>query len=339
MKKNKRFIIILLFVQSIFTSFPVMANQLEGRDVDVFNQAMSAMDEKNWQLAQSLFSGLYNQFPENIIISNNLAVAFFNLGQLEKSQHLLSSIIEQNKLTATAYKNLKTLYSYSAAKTYSKGLNLLKPIKLPELLVLNQELNEQLSKDVITNKNSMELPLKKELAVNILAANDIDNNLVADDSVTTKVQIQSEIEDDFAKQNQLKKSSEAVPSVAKTKPKVNQDTAPSDLLIRLEQWRQAWIFGNSKDYIAMYKKRYSPRGKSRKAWVKNRKQKVNTNKQIKVLINNPKVFVNKEKGRANIRFDQHYSSKNYTDQVQKRLYWIKEQGQWVIEKESIIKIM
>ena len=347
MTQSKYIFVLLLLLQSIFASLPVAANQLVGRDISVFNQAIMAMDNKNWQLAQSLLSGLYNQFPENIVIRNNLAVAFFNLGELEKSQNLFSSIIEQNKLTATAYKNLKTLYSYSAAKTYSKGLNLMKPIEIPALIVLNQQLNNNVtaknnpvevdpiilsstaisSDQLFAEKSPPEEPLsekaslEKQSSTYIIAANTVDkptlNNLAA------------------AKEKELAKAIK----IDKTEQKYDQKALQSELLARLEQWRKAWVSGNSKNYIAMYKENYSPRGKSRKAWVKNRREKVSINKKINVLIKHPKVFVDKAMRRANIRFNQHYSSKNYSDQVVKRLYWIKKQGQWFIEKESIIKLM
>jgi Tetratricopeptide repeat len=355
MTQSKYIFILLLLLQSIFASLPVAANQLVGRDISVFHQATMAMDEKNWQLAQSLLSGLYNQFPENIVIRNNLAVAFFNLGELEKSQNLFSSIIEQNNLTATAYKNLKTLYSYSAAKTYSKGLNLMKPIELPKLLVLNQQLNENsiavnrpvkvvpgVLSSVAVNSDELsseKLALQKTL-IEKPSFEEKESTNISDVNRLNKLVLNNSAPVNKTKNSQpILKSVKTNSKSVKTKQKNEKKVLQSELLARLEQWRKAWVSGNSKNYIAMYKGNYSPRGKNRKSWVKNRREKVNINKKINVLIKHPKVFVDKAIRRANIRFNQHYSSKNYSDQVVKRLYWVKEQGQWFIEKESIIKIM
>ncbi|MFK5986626.1 MAG: hypothetical protein QM479_14550 [Pseudomonadota bacterium] len=300
MLQSKPLIFLLLLIQSALSTATIHAQQLEGRDKSVFEQSLIAMDEKNWQLAQSLLNGLNNQLPENTLVKNNLAIVYFNLHELEKSQQLFVSIIEQNKLTAIAYQNLKKIYSYSAAKTYSKGLNLLKPVELPELAILA-------NKDGYFIQKSSTPPAVK----------------------TTTTEQQSTL----VLIKETPKLDEKETIVAKN----TTTSVEDDLLARLEQWRKAWVKGDSKKYISFYIKNYSPRGKSRKAWVKNRKTKVTKRKNISVSIKNPKVFVDRQ--RANIRFNQTYSSKNFSDEVIKRIYWIKYKEQWLIEKESIIKTM
>jgi hypothetical protein len=146
---------LLLLTIFSFCSFSSIANQsvlneIIGKDKEIFKQSLEAIEQQNWQLAQSLLSGLHNQLPQNMLIQNNLAVVLFNQGKIEQSQQLLSSIIEQNKLTNIAYKNLKKLYSYSATITYSSGLNLYKPIELPDMYILD---NKNLPKKLAKEKN------------------------------------------------------------------------------------------------------------------------------------------------------------------------------------------
>ncbi len=324
MLQRKTLIIILVLLASVLFSFTSLATKIAldpftSRDKTVFDQAKAAMLEKNWVLAQSLLNGLYNQLPNNLAVRNNLAIVLFQQGELEPSQKLFISIIEENQSSAMAYKNLKKLYAYSAAKTYSKGLNLLKPIDLPELQTasidavvvdIKQPYQSQLSKgDVITNK-----PTQIAVITEIEKSNKISTPAIK------------------PPQNKIKLSN--TPVIKKVTSGVEDK-----LLERLEQWRKSWISGDSDAYISLYQANYSPRGKTRAGWVKNRKDKVNPNKRINVVISHSKVYVNKRGDRANTRFEQTYSSKNYSDKVQKRLYWIKQQGQWLIEKESIIKIM
>jgi len=352
--QNKYIIIILLFLVSIITSLSLFAKQLTGRDVVVFKQAMESIDNNNWVLAESLLNGLYNQFPNNRVITNNLAVVCFNQGKLEKSQKLFSSIIEQNKLTATAYRNLKKLYSYSAAKTYSTGLKLLKPIELPQLSILDE--------DIISNQDSVYLDAdyQKPIKLLVVANTEVEAKISLSPSPSiikpTKIKpfaVKTKLAETkknpgkdkniatgndlnsnwFAQQNQLNN----IPIKSKkehTKAKIKVQT---ELLSRLEKWRNAWSLGNADEYISMYKQNYSPAWKNRNKWLEERKRKINKNNQVLVEIEKPRIFIHKLTFQPFILFKEKVSSKKYSKLMLKHLYWIKEGDKWVIEKETTIK--
>jgi hypothetical protein len=353
--QNKHIIIILLFLVSIIASLSLFAKQLSGRDVVVFKQAMEAIDKNNWVLAESLLNGLYNQFPNNSVIANNLAVASFNQGKLEKSQSLFASIIEQNKLTATAYRNLKKLYSYSAAKTYSTGLKLLKPIELPQLSILDKE--TIINRNSIYQDDSFQEPIKV-LAANTEAdarigfnppSNTINPKKTKPLAATVKRaetkknsgrDKSKEIATDkklnvnwFAQQNQLNN----IPIKSKKEHTKAKIKVQAELLSRLEQWRNAWSVGNTDEYISMYKQDYSPAWENRNKWLKERKRKINKNNQVLVEIEKPRIFIHKLTFQPFVLFKEKVSSKKYSKLILKHLYWIKEGDEWVIEKETTIK--
>jgi len=370
------FIFISLFLQSILASLPISANQLTGRDATAFSQAMTAMEGKDWVLAKSLLNGLYNQFPNNSVIKNNLAVTLFNQGELEKSQKLFSSIIEQNKLTATAYKNLKKLYSYSAAKTYSTGLNLLKPIELPQLSLLDADVitnqepfptsfdnfqAEGDNKSVILSESIIESSNKQTSQIGNIKKS-VDNksqqSLKVIDIVKTENQSASKfvLEPEktiaanndkklpvketsdlnwFAQQNQLNN----LPLKTRKEHTKAKRKVENELLSRLEQWRNAQSSGNSEEYISMYKQNYSPKWEKRNKWLKDRKRKINKSNQVKVEIEKPRIFIHKLTFQPFILFKEKVSSEKYSKRLLKHLYWIKEEGKWVIEKETTIKKM
>jgi tetratricopeptide (TPR) repeat protein len=349
---NKMLHIFLLFFYVIFYSQGLFAGQIKGQDKVIFNQAEIALKQNNWQLAKSLLSPLHHDFPENIVVSNNLAVALFNLGELEKSQQLFASVLEKNKQTRNSYENLKKLYSYSAAKTYSTGLKLYKPINLPNMRVLNEKFDIIESHQILSSSHQKKVPktiiiASKETKPNLKPLQDskIKNNQTAL-SITNKDNTNTAVLKEVTEVKNIlvvKKEQENKPSIKKEpKLKIKAELKESDkaiLLASLEKWRKSWVSGDVEKYISMYQKNYSPRGKTRNAWVKNRQQKVVKSKKIKVEIKNAQVYINDSQTKANIRFDQNYSSSNYTDGVLKRLYWIKIKGQWYINRESIIKTL
>lgn len=354
------------------------AKSLIGQDLKVFNQATIAMSQHNWEQAEKLLSGLHNQFPKNDFISNNLAVIYFNQGRMDEAQELLSEIIRSTEATRTAFENLQTLYGYSAAKAYSKGLNLLKPIELPGMIVRNYDMQQkEVSSVAVKSKETPKEPLVSEETTSndMVAMLNSDSNLSNSEPVETDKTLQqleeqpvlaipSLVEQEKSvesKQESLLEPTQDVldPDPNKLEPiqekvvaaeleKTSQiastiepvkDSVKDVLLVKLDSWAKAWSDGDVKAYIDFYSPSYSPRDKSRKAWLKNRRSRVKPSKKIRITISKQEVFVNKNKTQANILFEQKYRSKNYQDKVKKRITWIKRKGKWVIVKEVIIKTL
>jgi len=87
----------------------------------------------DWSGAEISLNQLRDKYPDNQVLNNLLSVVFFNQGRTEIAQELLIDVIESNPQSKLAYYNLKKIFSYSAAKTYSEGLQLLTPVKRPRM--------------------------------------------------------------------------------------------------------------------------------------------------------------------------------------------------------------
>lgn|GEM_PF-3016434 len=359
----KKIKLISLFLFGLCYS-SLQAKSLSGQDLKVFNQANIAMSQHSWEQAEKLLSQLHEQFPANDYVSNNLAVTYFNQGRLDEAQDLFSQIIGSTEPTRTAFQNLQTLYGYSAAKAYSKGLNLLKPIELPSMIVRaydgknmnNQPLSKAAESKVLTKhepssndmvamlnsdpakpvKESTQRPELSESAVNEQAIKKQSVKSTQNKKVlTVKKLIKNEVTTSETKQAKITPPDEELKITT-------ESVKPNDkeiLLAQLDAWAKAWSNGNIEAYIDFYSPNYSPRGQSRASWLKNRRSRVKSSKKIQIHLSKQEVFVNNNKSRANILFIQKYRSKNYQDKVKKRITWVKQKGTWVIAKEVIVKTL
>lgn len=340
--KLLKIIILMLYSQLAVPSY----DALTARDRQVFQQAVKMIDEEKWQLANSLFLGLNQQNPGNRLIKNNLAVILLNLGRIKEAQDMLTEVIQHDQASAIAYQNLKKIYSYSAAKTYSEGLNLLSPIEIPDLTLLTMDLQKEslLADTAISRKQNEQSPQKiqtrnnKPEQIKQLKA-------AADSGAVNKLNAEADVGD--AVQNQNTSSADidkpVITKNGQTDKQITEKSAEKTpvktLLSRLQLWKKYWSEGNSVDYIAMYRDDYAPRGQKRSRWLRNRKQKVRKDLKISIDIENPRVYISQSGNRANILFTQSYRSSTFSDRVLKRLYWIKQGGEWKIDRESIVKMM
>jgi ketosteroid isomerase-like protein len=304
-------------------------NELEPIDKTVFLQSNEAIKNKNWSLAFSLLNGLYEQYPNNLSVKNNFAIVLFQLEKLNESQALFVEIVEHEYYSRIAYRNLKKLYSYSAAKTYSKGLNLLKPIERPELNFIESDSQYHLKNfEKSSVKVDSQMPLSKD--------SNVSQNNIENDTETTPEYIN---EDVVAEGDNL--NNDVIDKLALEKLEQNEriKTETNTLLGQLEGWQNAWSNGDVERYLGYYKNNYSPPGRTRDSWIKNRKERVIASNNIRVTITEPDVAIQLNQNTAQIRFIQSYRSRSYSDKVEKRLYWKKIDGQWLITKESIIRVL
>ncbi|PKO84284.1 MAG: hypothetical protein CVU17_03815 [Betaproteobacteria bacterium HGW-Betaproteobacteria-11] len=103
----------------------------------------------------------------------------------------------------------------------------------------------------------------------------------------------------------------------------------------MEQWRQDWESRDIERYARHYSKKFRAGEQNHAAWIE-QKRRVNAGKSwIKVGADHISMFRNP--GREDyvvVTFDQDYRSNNLNDQMRKRQYWIKEDGQWKILAEG-----
>jgi murein L,D-transpeptidase YafK len=107
------------------------------------------------------------------------------------------------------------------------------------------------------------------------------------------------------------------------------------LLNMLDSWRQDWESRDIERYARHYASDFSGDGKDLKQWLA-QKKKVNAGKSwIKVATHNISMFRNPGKDEyVVVTFEQDYQSSNLANRMQKRQYWIKEDGRWKIAHEE-----
>lgn len=107
------------------------------------------------------------------------------------------------------------------------------------------------------------------------------------------------------------------------------------LLAMIDEWRRDWESLDIERYARHYARAFSSDGKDRAAWIA-QKRKVNAGKQwVKVATGNVSMFRNPGKDEyVVVTFEQDYQSSNLSNRMQKRQYWIKEDGRWKIVHED-----
>ncbi|HEX8961521.1 MAG TPA: L,D-transpeptidase family protein [Rhodocyclaceae bacterium] len=107
------------------------------------------------------------------------------------------------------------------------------------------------------------------------------------------------------------------------------------LLGMIDEWRRDWESRDVARYAEHYSKKFQADGQNYQAWVA-QKEKVNAGKSwIKVETNNISMFRNPGKeDYVVVTFEQDYKSSNLSNTMNKRQYWIKEDGRWKIIYEG-----
>lgn len=107
------------------------------------------------------------------------------------------------------------------------------------------------------------------------------------------------------------------------------------LLGMIDTWRQDWESRDIERYARHYASDFKGDGKGLAAWIE-QKKKVNAGKAwIKVATHNISMFRNPGKDEyVVVTFEQDYQSSNLSNRMQKRQYWIKQDGRWKIVYEG-----
>jgi murein L,D-transpeptidase YafK len=109
----------------------------------------------------------------------------------------------------------------------------------------------------------------------------------------------------------------------------------SELNKAFEAWRTDWESRDTERYLKHYSKRFKSADQNYEQFAAQKKQ-VNSGKEwIKIKTNNRSVFRNPSKEEVVVvTFDQDYRSNNLENQMKKRQYWMREDGQWKIIYEG-----
>lgn len=104
---------------------------------------------------------------------------------------------------------------------------------------------------------------------------------------------------------------------------------------QIEAWRRDWESRDSERYLKHYSSRFQTRDQDFAQFAAQKRQ-INAGKQwVKVELSRQSMFRSPGRdGVVLVTFDQQYSSNNLNNQMKKRQYWIREDGNWKIIYEG-----
>ena len=105
----------------------------------------------------------------------------------------------------------------------------------------------------------------------------------------------------------------------------------SALQKNIDEWRKDWESKDTNRYLKHYSKKFQTKDQNLEQFSQQKRQ-VNAGKEwIKVKLSNLSMFRNPGKEELVIvSFEQDYQSNNLNNQMKKRQYWIREDGDWKI---------
>lgn len=109
----------------------------------------------------------------------------------------------------------------------------------------------------------------------------------------------------------------------------------AELQHEIEQWRSDWASRNTEVYLAHYAQDFST-GSMKLAAFSQQKRLVNSGKTwIKVKMSNVSIFpYPSQPNLVEVNFEQDYDSNNLSNRMNKRQYWKKQNGRWLIVYEG-----
>ena len=158
---------LIVVIASLFTLSSVGADI--GEDPD-YREAIEKFNNSDWEGAHRLFKRLQENYPDEPVILNNLAVIAVHQDQPALAIKLLERAILSHPTLSTSYKNLQSLYNYQAAQEYKKALSL-DSLKLttPQLTLIDtpqpteNDATEKVSAaELVLAEKTIEQPLVEE---------------------------------------------------------------------------------------------------------------------------------------------------------------------------------
>lgn len=127
------------------------------------------------------------------------------------------------------------------------------------------------------------------------------------------------------------------PPVATAQPQPVAKADPvAEVLKSVQAWSAAWSARNVRGYLAAYTPDYKPQGMSRKAWEKQRLERIGKPRVIEVELSEVNVSV-QDDSHATVTFAQRYRSDLYRDNTRKTLQLEKVGDAWLIVSEQAAK--
>jgi tetratricopeptide (TPR) repeat protein len=277
-----------------------------------------------------MFNDLTVDFPELPEPYNNLAVLYAQQGQYEKAKIALEAAIRTHPSYATAHENLGDIYAKMATIAYDKALQLDKGNSSAQTkLALVKELfsGGRSGKAPAAAKTE---PARQPIATSIAKPAPIAAAPAPAPAAPPPAKVAAVV---VAPAKPAPQPAATV-TAPETKAAASADDT-AEIMQAVNAWAAAWSKRDVHAYLASYAKDFKvPRGESRSAWEKTRKERLTKPKSISVEIVEPKV-TQQEPSRATVEFHQVYHSDVIHNTTGKSLSLIKSGDKWLILEERV----
>ncbi|MEY4765105.1 MAG: hypothetical protein RI907_1778 [Pseudomonadota bacterium] len=266
--------------------------------------------------AITAFTKLTEDFPELPEPFNNLAVLYAQQGQYDKARTALEMAIRTNPSYATAYENLGDVYAKLASQAYSKALQIdTRSAVAPKLAMIRELFPKE--------RNAVAAPTPAPAPAPIPAP--------APAPTPTPAPAPAPVA------KPAPAPAPVAPPVAAVKPAqpepVKADTASEkDVESAVKAWAAAWSKKDVDGYVAAYARDFDGGKGSRKAWERERQERISGKRSISVKLSDVHVSVNGNK--ATVTFHQDYKADSLSVSSGKKLEMVRSGSNWLIVKES-----
>lgn len=281
-----------------------------------FQKGLILTEQNKIADATKVFSSLSEDYPDLPEPHNNLAVLYASQGQYDKAKSALETAIRTHPSYSTAHENLGDIYARMASQAYGKALQLDKGNAAAQTKLA-------MIKDLFMGKT------KGVQSPSTIAA--------GNSSATAPEKIAEKTPERIPAKTAEKPAPEKVPFAEKPAPEkpAVPDGNSNEVLKAINAWAKAWSDKDAATYLAFYASDFhTPRGTSRPAWEKNRRERIGKPKSIHVEITHPKVSFT-DAAHARVSFKQSYHSDAIKSTTTKTLEMVKTGEEWLIQQEQV----
>lgn len=281
-----------------------------------FQKGLILTEQNKIADATRVFSSLSEDYPDLPEPYNNLAVLYASQGQYDKAKSALEAAIRTHPSYSTAHENLGDIYAKMASQAYGKAFQLDKGNAAAQTkLAMIKDLFSGRTKG--TQSASAKSP--RDLAAQ------------SPEKITQKA---PEKAPEKAAEKPVPEKSPVAEKPAPEKAVIS-DSDSNEILKAINAWAKAWSDKDVAAYLALYASDFhTPRGTSRSAWEKNRRERISKPKSIHVEITNPKISFTDAK-HARVSFKQSYHSDAIKSNTTKTIEMIKTGENWLIKQEQV----
>jgi tetratricopeptide (TPR) repeat protein len=271
-------------------------------DEVLFARAVSLSEKQQWAEAESIYRTLLESRPQWPEPKNNLAIVLLKTGRLEQAKQMLEQAVVSSPSYRVAQTNRSQLYNYLATQAYHKALGEQRELEPPTLDLIGQ---------IHQNVKLVEKPVQ----------------VIVEKRVEVVVEKPVIDRSEFTRTEQVDVSAERDQQIRQ---QIQQ---------QLTRWSQAWSTGDYETYIQAYSSEFDPGDPTTTLaeWKNIRHAKLKYARDTRVSLDKLRVFVEASAQYALVEFVQAYRSASYSDTVLKQLYMTKNDNNWRILSERVIK--